>query len=217
MTDGDLPSSEALYLEIGRVAQLHVRLDSSLRQIFVQLATPSLAVYLVNDNPSTTVVVEACKTMLKHADVPDEVREAGLLALESAKEASRERNRVVHDMWLPDTEVGGDLENPLQWTVLRAARRSSGYIDGGRRDLESINSAHTQVLRSLNRLGSMRFALDATLPFYKSLGFPKQGWPLEYEIDVMADRFEMTEEGGVRPPPDRDGDATGTPEPPTVS
>lgn len=195
MTD-ELPPWDALHLEIGRVAQVHVRLDASLRSVYVQLASPSLAIYLVNDMTSTSALVNACRTMLRNADIPEVVRQAGLSALDSAALANTERNRVVHDRWLPD--FTGDVARPDRWNISRNSRGSFGATAVGMRDLQSVVDARVQIIRSEIRISTLHWALSSTLPFFRNSGMP-ESWPIEHQIAVMEDHFDIDENGGFRP------------------
>lgn len=200
MSDQKLTPDEELYLEIGRVAQLHVRLDSRVRGIFVDLASPSLARFLANESSSTVTVAHGCKTMLKHADVPDRVREAGMQALNSVKVASEQRNRVVHDMWLPDLESVDDLSDPKRWSVARITRGGYGHALDGTRDLDSVTNAYRSVLDSLNRVGALSSALWQTLPLMRDLYISDEAsWSLDDEIAVMTGNYDATPEGGAWP------------------
>jgi hypothetical protein len=192
----ELPAWDALYREIGRVAQAHVQLDMSVRNVFVKLAMPSLAVYLVNDSASTAAVVDSCRTMLRRVEGTEQLLSAGLLALESAKQAGEERNRVVHDMWLPDFD--GDVAQPERWSVQRSAKGAFGMRHAGMRDLESVKRARSKIDRANTRVTALLWALDGVLPFFLGSGI-EGPMPLEDWIAVMEDRFDALENGGFRP------------------
>jgi hypothetical protein len=195
MTD-ELEPWDALHREIGRVAQLHVRLDLTLRRVFVMLAAPGAAMYLVNDSTSTNAVANACGTMLKHADIPEGVRDAGLKALAAAKSAGNDRNRVVHDMWLPDFE--GDLSKPNRWSVTDPAKSGMGKGAESVRDLSSVHSARERIFRAVVRAETLSWALWDALPFYRDSGMPAS-MSMEEQIAIMEDRFDLTANGGYRP------------------
>src|SRR5215218_1994571 len=97
---GMTPNDE-LCLRIGRVARAHVDIDVALRRMYVTLATPGNAVFLANNNLSTNRLVDDCRSMLANAAVDGSFRELAKGVFEAVKAANKDRNRVVHDMWLP--------------------------------------------------------------------------------------------------------------------
>ncbi len=185
---------DLLQMEIGRVAQIHVQLDHALRQVFVSLATPSPAIYLVNDRSSTESLVQACKTMLANAEVPGEVSQAGISALQAASAANVERNRVVHDMWIPEYEEPDGRS--VRWHLSKIARGAFGFKSDGIHDLQSLKAARLQVFRAFSRVSALQWALHGTLPFYRGAGTDVA--PLSDWIAMMEDRFVLDEDGGFR-------------------
>jgi hypothetical protein len=193
--EGYANTLDALHMEIGRIAHHHVLLDAALRGVYVALATPSAAVYLVNDTWSTAALVRACKTMIERSPAPPQVVEAGVSALEAADKANTERNRVVHDMWLPDVE-GTMPTTPVRWNLTKIERGSFGRKMDGVHDLRSLNDARFQIFRAHIRVSALQWALCESLPSWQGSGIesgPRIDW-----VAVMEGRFVLDEDGSFR-------------------
>lgn len=181
----DVDPQNLLQMEIGRIAQHHVHLDSTLRRVFVLLAAPSPAMFLANDNFSTASVIRSCKTMLANAQVPDQVIQAGLVALHAAKCANEARNRVVHDLWLPDP-FNHEAPASSRWDLAKIARGAFGMKDDGTHDLESVRASRREVLRAHYMVFGLVWALNGTLPALRGPGLNAS--PMDW-IAVMEGRL----------------------------
>jgi hypothetical protein len=85
---------DAQALRIGQVARAHVDLD--------------IALYLAGGITSTNRLVADCRIMVSKTSIKSDLLNAGLGALSAAKVVNEERNRVVHDMWLPEIRLNSD-------------------------------------------------------------------------------------------------------------
>lgn len=146
----NLDPENALCLEIGRVARVHVQVDNHPRRVHQTLMTPGLGVYLTNNITSTDGLVKDCKLMLGKADVPGEVHDARQATLSDTKTANEERNRVVHDMWLRML-IEGEEEEPPRWNVLKIAKGElASGSDTPRRDLEYVVAVRRRLDAALS-------------------------------------------------------------------
>ena len=102
-----LEASDQLSLSIGRVCREDVFLEQSCRQLFLALVGAGLGLYL--RPASIEQLIDGCRLMLSNSGVSDRWQTAGDDALIAAKAAHKERNRVVHDMWLPAEQGDDDL------------------------------------------------------------------------------------------------------------
>jgi hypothetical protein len=124
-----LSAREQLLYVIGAVAQQDAALENWLRYLFIQMATPTVAMHAL---PSQfTTLLETCRAMVKGAiaRMPTEWHAAALSALGEAVVAHEGRNRVVHDLWVvdPDTEADSAFvqERYRRWDILPTANRKT--------------------------------------------------------------------------------------------
>ena len=77
----------------------------------------------LHECPGLDPLVDQCVVMLRVAPIPERLKDAGIDALHASKAAHGERNRVVHDIWLPSRIEDGAID-PESFTrhQLRAYR-----------------------------------------------------------------------------------------------
>ena len=190
----DRDAEDALCLWIGRVARAHVRLDSALVGVHQTLLMPSLGEYLTNRITSTEVMMEDCRLMVSKADIPEDVRQTADEALKSCKDANKDRNRVVHDMWLPYVDEEGTAEEGARW---RRLQRKSGHRDfvppDAPTDLTFITDAWVRIVRSGHRVGAVRRSLLYVLPHFRERFHDQYGDPDDRArwLAIMQDRFTL--------------------------
>ena len=206
MTDEAEAAEDALCLRIGRVARAHVQIDNSLRLCHQTLMTPGLGVYLTNRVVSTSVLVEDCRLMVAKSEIPEHVAAAAKSALDAAVEASKVRNRVVHDMWLRDVDDQTPEQAP-RWTAHSIARRDRvRRVEEPPRDLDFLDAAVDQLRRTNVRITALLWALWNVLPaFGGRTEKPDEGWAeLVRWVAVMENRFDLIADGGFRAHDDPD-------------
>jgi len=146
-------AGDQLALGIGRVAQAHVQLDFSLRQVHQTLMSPGLGMFLSGGVVSVTRLIEDVRTRLAKADLDSGLLEAAGSALTAAKEANELRNRVVHDMWLlhPDSQL---VDGQVQWLTSRPQKGHLNRVShvGSLRDLTYVTEALTSQRRAQLRV-----------------------------------------------------------------
>lgn len=189
---------DALTLRIGRIARAHVDLDIALRSLFRTLVFPSPAVYLADGITSTNRLVADCRTMLSKTSISSDLLKAGLGALSAAKVANEERNRVVHDMWLPEIRMNADAAP--RWEVLQPQKFHQDSPSAPvSRNLDSVESVFTTLKRVTLRLSGLDQALWMTVPhLMDELGDFLGAFPLLTAMSLAADEFDLLENGAFR-------------------
>lgn len=200
MSDGNAPAGEdtldpndRLSLQIGRVARAHVTLDLALRSVHRTLATPGLAMYLTGGVTSTARLVADCREMLKKAAIDEVVIGAADNALRAAIIANDDRNRVVHDMWLFDS----DLESTTRRLQSFQAKKGILGWEASERELTFVEDALTGLRRAYIRVLALEWALWSTLPFFSGSPNDERDRLPEW-IAVMNDSFDLYPDGGFR-------------------
>lgn len=156
-----LCDDDSLSLWVGRVARSHAHLEYSVDNIH------RLLVQRAGNAPDRKSVkgfdqlVGECRRLLQGSDVDSEIITAGDSALLAAKEATVLRNRVVHDMWLPDP-LREDWEPPRWNAFRRSGDLDESYSSGSRHDLTMVVDAHTLLTRTRMRVSGVFMALHAT-------------------------------------------------------
>lgn len=192
---------DELCLRIGRIARAHVEVDYALRNVYVTLASPGLAVYLANSQNSASRIIEDCSAMLTKAGIPDAVLAAADSALVAAKQAGVVRNRAVHDMWMRDIAEDAD---PQAWRTYRKNTGGLGSIAPDLpRDLASLDRDHETLLRTRFRVLGLFWALWEVLPFYQGSRPNTEDDQREADVErwvaLMEDRFFLNQDGSVVP------------------
>jgi hypothetical protein len=154
----------------------------------------------------TGTLVEGCLKVLGKADVPEEVLDAGKVALRHAATVNTERNEVVHGVWIRafKDDGSGEQTDELRWTNAVVSASSTPH------DLASLDGVVVSLERASIRIIGLIEALWCTLPYFKgSFSNPLHTRQEETErwVKVMHDRFELRTDGsfqieGERPNPD---------------
>jgi hypothetical protein len=189
---------DALALRIGQAARAHVDLDIALRSLFRTLVLPSPAVYLADGITSTNRLVADCRTLLSKTSIRSDLMNAGLGALSAAKVVNEERNRVVHDMWLPEIRLNSDAAP--RWEVLQPQKfHSDSSSEPVSRGLDSVESVLTALKRVALRISGLDQALWMMLPHLTDeLGDSSGAVPLGTWMSLAADEFDLLEDGAFR-------------------
>lgn len=194
---------DELSLRIGRVARAHVQLDQLLRQVFVTLASPGSAVFLANNNLSTGRLVEDIRVMIRKSELPEEFVEAANTALDAVKQANTVRNRIVHDMWLRDVGVDGQIDDTTaaheaEWNRFRNVSGALGAEASDSAHLGELDAGLTQIQRSYVRIHALYFGLWDNLPFFRGSRDQLDVRRPRDWTRVMQDHFILQENGSYR-------------------
>lgn len=192
-----LGDEDLLSLWVGRVARVHAMLEYNLSNVH-----GALLPYDTGSAPGTTplsaeLLIASCRKWLISAKLSDEVTTAGAQALEAARAANALRNRIVHDIWLLDSQ--SELRPLSSWnTFSRSSRQLRPYHLSTPRTLESVISVHTTLARSRLRVSGLFMALHELLP---SLADAKRSPSGETQVPryiaMMKDRFTIQPNGDI--------------------
>ncbi len=175
---------------IGAVAQAHVALELTTRQLFTTLAAPGLGGVLAPR--SLSGLVDGCRAMLEKADVPEEVTAGGLGTLQAIRASDDRRNRSVHDRWVASLEADGPALD--QWQLVKGTLTPS--FRATKRDVAYVRDASTAIRRADIRASGFLWALYETLPFWRGSRLGPSELPKW--LAVMDDRFSLMSDGGFR-------------------
>lgn len=191
-----LCDEDQLSLWVGRVARIHVLLEYNLTNVYGALGPPG-SDGLGGTGPAVGAdrLADECRKLLRKADLSHQIVEAGTQALKAAKHANTLRNRIIHDMWLPDSSTGEG--QPPRWYAFRQSRgRMEPIVYPSPRDLEAVESAYTSLARTRLRVSGLFMALHAVLPQYRDSSRPASARSeLPRYIALMADRFTLAPNG----------------------
>lgn len=173
-----LNDDDALSLWVGRVARTHAKLEYDVDSVYRFLVRR-----LAHEPDSKAVKgfeqrVNECRTMLDRSDANQEIRTSGDLALLAAKNATGPRNRIVHDMWLPDSPM--EDSEPPRWNAFRrSGDLSQSYNSASSHGLDVVVDAHTLLVRTRLRVSGLFMALHVL-------------WPTDRDrVDISPDEGEM--------------------------
>jgi hypothetical protein len=185
---------DALSLWVGRVAREHAHLEYGVDNVhrFLSRQVGSVASKSVK---GLDQLVSECRRLLQRTDADQEILTSGDAALLAAREATGMRNRVVHDMWLPDP-LRDDQEPPRWNTFRRTGDLQMSYASASVKDLAMVVEAHTLLARTRMRVSGLFMALHATWP---KGGAGAQGRPagdsMPRYVALMTDRFILHANG----------------------
>lgn len=158
-----LSTDDALSLWVGRVARTHALLEYSVDNVHRFLMRRAGHQTDGKSVKGFDQLVTECSSLLRKSDCVQEILTAGDSALRAAKEATGMRNRIVHDMWLPDP-LPADSE-PSRWnTFRRSGDLQESYNSATVQDLEMVDETNTLLLRTRMRVSGLFMALH-------------EGWP----------------------------------------
>lgn len=186
-----LSDDDQLSLWVGRVAREHALLEYSLNNVF-QVLCPAKD----GSTPAgASQLAKACRDHLKATELGSEVKRAGEQALVGAQHANTNRNRLVHDIWLPSPEDGsGDGAN---WNIFgRPSPKDAPYATAARRDVRAVADVHVQMARARLRVSGLFMALHELLaPKARPKGVRSAEPRLPRYIALMEDRFVLEANG----------------------
>jgi len=189
-----LSDDDQLSLWVGRVARVHALLEYNLSNLHGALRPPGLPVVRSTLPASVDLLVDECRKLLETTELNPEIITAGTQALSAAKAANAERNRVVHDMWLPDP--GSEAGKSPTWQAFRRLGRSRPYASSTLHNLDTVMSAHTNLVRSRLRVSGLFMALHEVLPWLSDARRPHSATTqLPRYIALMKDHFALEANG----------------------
>ena len=144
-----LNDDDALSLWVGRVARVHALLEYDVDNVHRLLAQHAGDPPDRKSVPGFDQLVGECRRLLRRSGLDRDILTSGDAALLAAKEATGFRNRVVHDMWLPDP-LREDWEPPRWNAFRRSGDLLESYRSASSHDLAMV--IHTQVLLMRTRL-----------------------------------------------------------------
>jgi hypothetical protein len=190
-----LTDDDALSLWVGRVARAHAYLEYGVDNVHRFL---SRQVGSVPDSKAVKgfdQLVGECRRLLRRSGADHDVLTAGDKALVAAKEATGMRNRVLHDMWLPDA-LRDDWEPPRWNTFRRTGDLQLSYNSASTQDLAMVVDTHTLLARTRVRVSGLFMALHATWPTPGARAKePPPGESMPRYIALMTDRFTLEANG----------------------
>ena len=189
-----LSDDDALSLWVGRVARAHAHLEHGVDNVHRFL---SRQVGNVPDGKAVKgldqLIVE-CRRLLQRSDADRGVLTSGDIALLAAREATGMRNRILHDMWLPDA-VRDDWESPRWNTFRRMGDVQMSYASASVQDLAMVVDRHTFISRTRGRVSGLFMALHATWTTGGVRAGPPPGDNMLRYIALMTDRFTLEANG----------------------
>ena len=190
-----LSDDDVLSLWVGRVARTHALLEYNVDNVHRFLARQ------VGHLPGSKSVkgfdqlVSECRKLLRQSEAGREILTSGDSALLAAREATSFRNRVVHDMWLPDS-LREDGEPPRWNTFHRLSDVHESYNSANSNDLTMVIDTHSLLMRTRMRVSGLFMALHATWPAGRARveGKPREEIMARY-VALMTDRFILHTNG----------------------
>jgi hypothetical protein len=194
--EGQLPTlneDDALSLWVGRVARTHAGLEynvSNVHRLLLHHAglTPNRKSVKGFDQ-----LVRECRELLQQSVAGDEILTSGDTALLAAKRVTSNRNRVVHDMWLPDPQRE-DWEPPRWIALRRLGDPLENYASASSYDLAVIVETQALLARTRLRVSGLFMALHATWRLDRDRDDLEN---LARYIALMMDRFTLHPNGDV--------------------
>jgi hypothetical protein len=188
-----LSDEDQLSLWVGRVARVHALLEYNLSNVHDALRPPDTLSVPSTQPPGADRLADECMKLLKRADLGRQVVAAGTQALLAAKQANALRNRIVHDMWLPDP--ARKAGQPPSWNAFRQSRGLiEAYAHPAR--LDTVVGAHTTLARARLRVSGLFMALHEVVPRYSATTRPTRAKSaLPRYIGLMADHFKIGANG----------------------
>ena len=190
-----LNDDDLLSLWVGRVARTHALLEYNVDNLYRFLARQVGHVPGSKSVKGFDQLVRECRKLLQQSDAPREILTSGDTALLAARQATRFRNRVVHDMWLLDA-LREDWEPPRWNTFQRLSDVQGSYNSANVHDLAAVVGTHTLLMRTRMRVSGLFMALHATWtedrrPVEASSG----GDTMATYIALMTNRFVLHANG----------------------
>lgn len=190
-----LSDDDALSLWVGRVARTHALLEYDVDNVYRFLGRQAGHATRSKSVTGFDQLVTECRTLLRKSNAGQEVVTSGDIALLAARKATGLRNRVVHDMWLPDPLVEG--AEPPRWnTFQRFSDMAESYSSAASRDLTMVVDTHALLVRTRRRVSGLFMALHATWPtgHARAESASDEGNTATY-VALMTDRFILHPNG----------------------
>jgi hypothetical protein len=190
-----LNDDDALSLWVGRVARSHAHLEFNVDNVHRFLVRQHGHLPDNKSAKSFDQLVSECRNLLKGLNADREIQTSGDAALHAAKEASVLRNRVVHDMWLPDPLRDG--WEPPRWNTFRRLGDLHGsYTSATLQDLTAVVDTHTLLMRTRIRVSGLFMALHAIWPAGRNPGEGSSASDnMARYVALMTDRFTLHPNG----------------------
>jgi hypothetical protein len=191
----NLTDEDALSLWVGRVARSHAHLEYNVDNVHRLLARHVGHVPNSKSVKGADQLVSECRKLLQRSNADRQVLTSGDSALLAAKDATGIRNRVVHDMWLPDP-LREDWEPPRWNTFRRTGDLQESYNSASAQDLAMVVDTQTLLVRTRMRVSGLFMALHATWIPNRTHGegSPNAGNMARY-VALMTDRFTLHANG----------------------
>lgn len=190
-----LNDDDALSLWVGRVARAHAHLEYGVDNVHRFLVRRDGHLPDSKAAKGFDQLVSECRKLLKGVNAIREIQAPGDAALSAARESSVLRNRVVHDMWLPDPLRDG-WEPPRWNTFRRLGDLQGGYASASLQDLAAVVAAHTLLMRTRIRVSGLFMALHAVWPPGRNPGEGSSpGDNMSRYVALMTDRFTLHANG----------------------
>lgn len=190
-----LNSDDALSLWVGRVARTHALLEYNLDNVYRFLGRQAGRATGSTSVTGFDQLVTECRKLLRKSHASQEVVTSGEIALLAAREATSLRNRVVHDMWLPDP-LGEGIEPPRWNTFQRLSDMAESYSSAASRDLTMVVDTHALLVRTRLRVSGLFMALHATWPTELSgVDAASADGNMATYVALMTDRFVLHPNG----------------------
>ncbi len=180
--------ADELSLRIGRVVRAGVVLEHSVRKLFVMLVAPTPAMFV--QPASVGSCLRQCRDMLKQALIPNAPEgwaNAWDTALTAATTSTRDRNVVVHHLWLG--EIDPDNPDVLVWQP-HTVRPFLAPAD----DVARVRDAAVAAGHSLHRA---RYQVDAITTGYLHLQWNTPDVDMDETLAIMRGRFTELDGRGI--------------------
>lgn len=190
-----LSADDALSLWIGRVARTHALLEYDVDNVHRLLMRRAGHQADGKSVKGFDQLVTECTDLLRKSGSAQEILRAGHSALHASRKATGMRNRVVHDMWLPDPPPEGS--DPSRWnTFRRSGDLQVSYSSATPQDLAMVVDTNTLLLRTRMRVSGLFMALNASWPEGRTggAGSPDQESLARY-VALMTDCFVLHPNG----------------------
>lgn len=191
-----LSDDDVLSLWVGRVARTHALLEYDVDNVRRLLARRRGEVRQATPVKGFDQLVRECSQRLRESPVDPRIVATGEVALSAARHVTAERNRVVHDMWLPAEPAEGS--GPPRWnTFRRSGDPSDSYNSADPQDLDGTVDVHDVLVRTRVRISGLFMALHTIWPADSPEPQRPVGDSTTRYIEMMMDRFTLQANGDV--------------------
>jgi len=153
-----LSADDALSLWVGRVARTHALLEYGVDNVHRVLLRRAERQANGKSVKGFDQLVTECIALLHGSDCGQQILTAGDSALRAAKQATSVRNRIVHDMWLPD-HSSDESEQPRWNTLRRSGDLRESYNSATSQNLAVVIETREILLRTRLRVSGLFMAL----------------------------------------------------------